>query len=170
MQQTSSNSVSSVASVCSQGALWAALLADVQVCSGHEMEHGGETDPVSTGCSFCPTALLKRAAGEMAVGTALTAWRKVKGPLAEFPCQQVGIFTFPQSPAPILGGIMERGRQRFTTGHQKIAPLLGLLRWTQKCLFCKSQRFGRLHQSKVGCSVLSGSSSTLTLLYHPDKV
>lgn len=151
------------------GSLWAALLADVQVCSGCEpwrYQHGGETDPVSTGCSSCPTALLKGLQGDGS-GSCSYPTETGKGGLGSLSLPAgSGIFTFPQSPAPILAGITEGGRQRFTTGHKKIAHLLGLLRRTQKWLFCKSQRSSRLAQTKVGCSALSGNSTTITLLYH----
>lgn len=79
IQQTSSSGVSSISSPDScWGALWAALLADEQVCSGCEpwrYEQGGKTDPVSTGCSSCPSSP-ERAAGEMAVGAAPALWRQ----------------------------------------------------------------------------------------------
>lgn len=65
MEQTSCFSVSSGPLGCCWGALWAALLADKQVCSGWEPlrhECGGETDPISPGCpghSSCPPTLLE---------------------------------------------------------------------------------------------------------------
>ena len=66
MEQTSCFSVSSGALGCCWGALWAALLADEQVCSGREprrCEHGGKIDPVCQHwlprLQLCPTALPK---------------------------------------------------------------------------------------------------------------
>lgn len=167
MQQTSSNSVSSVASASCWGALWAALLADEQVCSGCEpwrCEHGGETDPVTAGCPSCPTALLKGLQGKWQWELLLPHGERVRGPWQLFPVSKQWDIRI--SPKPSTHSCRHHGGWETTPHHraQNRAPLLGLLRRTQKRLLCRSQRFGGLAQSKVGCSAPARSSTIPCLL------
>lgn len=102
----------------------------------------------------------------MALGSAPTPWRKGKGALAAFLCQgRVEYSHFPEAQHPFLQASWRMGDNSSPQGTKKIAPLLGLLRRTQNFLFCKSQKFNRLAQSKVGCSAPSGRS-TITMFYH----
>lgn len=138
MQQTSINSVSSVASVGCWGALWAALLADEQVCSGcepwrYEQEIWRRDRPCQHWVPLLPLSTPERAAGEMAVGAAPTPWREGKGALLAFPCQwAVGYSHFPKAQHPFLQASWRVGDNASPQDTKKIAPVLRLLRWTQK--------------------------------------